>query len=106
MDAHHFEKLDPDPNQSKKQDPDPHQSGKVEALEGHFEELEGTNLEKSEWIRIRIHIRWKGRIRIRIRIRIKVNSRIRLVGVSKIIPCLPNVMVYKDSHQRDAVPQR
>ncbi len=49
MDPHHFEKLDPDPHQSEKQDPDPHQSEKLEALYGHFGELEGTNLEKIEW---------------------------------------------------------
>jgi hypothetical protein len=34
---------------SEKQDPDPHQSEKVEALDGHFEALEGPNLEESEW---------------------------------------------------------
>jgi hypothetical protein len=39
MDHHHFGKLDPDP----------HQSEEVEALEGHFEALNGPNLGKSEW---------------------------------------------------------
>jgi hypothetical protein len=49
--ADHFGKLDPDPHQhqSEKQDPDLHQSENVEALEGHFEALEGPNLEKIEW---------------------------------------------------------
>jgi hypothetical protein len=34
---------DPEPHQSEKQDPDPHphQSKKVEAIQGHFEALEG-----------------------------------------------------------------
>jgi hypothetical protein len=51
---HHFGKLDPDPHlngkpelhQSKQLDPVPHQSKKVESIEGHFEALEGLNLEK------------------------------------------------------------
>jgi hypothetical protein len=61
-DPHRFGKLDPDPHQSKKQhpDPDPHQSEKVEALEGHFGELEGPNLDKSELIWIRIKSRKNG----------------------------------------------
>ena len=33
----------------KKQDPDPHLSEKAEALVGHFGELGGANLAKSEW---------------------------------------------------------
>ncbi len=49
MEPQHFGNLDPDPHRSEKQDPDPHQSEKVEALEGHFEALEGPNLGKSEW---------------------------------------------------------
>jgi hypothetical protein len=46
--ADHFGKLDPDPDphQSEKQDPDPHQSKNADALEGHFEALEGPNLGK------------------------------------------------------------
>jgi hypothetical protein len=48
---HHFGKLDPDPYLSEKQDPDPdpHRGVKVEALEGHFGALEGSNLGKSVW---------------------------------------------------------
>jgi hypothetical protein len=38
LDPYHFEKLDPDPSS--------HQSGKMEALEGHFGELDGPNLGK------------------------------------------------------------
>ncbi len=48
LDPHNFAKLDPDPHQRGKLDPDQHQSEKVEALEGHFGALEGTNLEKCE----------------------------------------------------------
>ena len=48
-DPHQFGKLDPDPHQSGKLDTDPHQSEKVEAFDSHFEALEDTNLEKSEW---------------------------------------------------------
>jgi len=47
MDPHHFGNLVPDPHQSGKLDP--HQSVNLEALEGHFGELEGPSLEKSEW---------------------------------------------------------
>jgi hypothetical protein len=57
--------LDPHPHQSEKQYPDPHPSEKVETLEGHFEALEGPNLEKASVkirIWIRTHIKLKDRI--------------------------------------------
>jgi hypothetical protein len=53
-------------HQSGKQNPDlhPHQSEKVEAVEGQFGALEGSNLEKSGGrIRIGIRIKLKGMIR-------------------------------------------
>jgi hypothetical protein len=58
--SHQSEKQDPFP------DPDQHQSEKVEALEGHFRALEGTNLKD----RIRIRIKLIGSATLRRRIRI------------------------------------